>query len=152
MVHKNSCHTARQMPQPAPDFLCGGSDLTALFPQLHVFHLFAALALKGFAHKGCVFFEAPLFAVFARGHAVAGQMTLGKNFKALATFKAGNRLFFDRLAGLNCHFATVEFDRRFPFGNGLNPCATFWIKAAISSSLITRTPACALVISSASFR
>ena len=65
------------------------------FPQSHVIHLFATLALQSLASQRRSFFEAPFFEVFLGGETMDRQMALGQNFKALAAFKAGNALFLD---------------------------------------------------------
>jgi len=116
------------MPAFAAGILRKLLNFAAFFPQLHVFHLFAALALQGFAHERCVFFKAPLFAVFGRGYTMACQVTLGKNLETLATLEAGNGLFFDGLAGFDSHFTAVEFNGRFALCNSPDPLSHFLYK------------------------
>ena len=66
------------------------SGFPPFFPQLHVFHLFAAVALQPFANKGRIFLELPFFPVFGRSQAMARKMFFGKNFENFSALQTNN--------------------------------------------------------------
>ena len=61
--------------------LFGFCKLLALFPQLHVLHLLAAITCQGFCHKGGAFLVAVLFLVLLRGKFVCSQVAFRQNFE-----------------------------------------------------------------------
>lgn len=106
-------------PSPPNSFLL--FNLTALFPELHVLHLLAALALKALTDQRGILLEAPLFAVFGSVKIMAGEMLTRQNFECLAAFHAGNRLFFDGFAGIALHIGAGKLlNAAFTLGNVLN--------------------------------
>lgn len=60
IVPKKTAALGRQL---SIDWLVLAHDLTSLFPQFHIFHLFAAFSLQTLTDKGGILFQAPLLAV-----------------------------------------------------------------------------------------
>lgn len=74
-----------------------GLGFSPAFPQLHIFHLVAALPCQRFASKGLGFLVAIFCFVLFGGESVGGKMLLGDDLEGLSALEAGNRSFFDGL-------------------------------------------------------
>lgn len=74
-----------------------GLGFTFAFPQLHVFHLVAAVPGQGFAGESLGFLITVFGLVLFSGETVGGKMLLGDDLEGLPALKACNRSFFDGL-------------------------------------------------------
>ncbi len=120
-----------------------------LFPETHVFHLFSAFTLQGFANQRCTFLVAPLLTIFIRRKAIFCKMLLCENLETFTGFKTSDGLFFDGFFGIYGYsgFSVATISPSLIF---LMPSASFFTIEVISSSDILRTLACAFTISKAS--